>query len=123
MYQTVSFSDFCDAFRSMGRNEQFSYEGKRALFDWLEYFEESTGEPIELDVIGLCCDFTEYDSASEAAYEHRNIYSPPERNEDESGDEYDDEYAKRCEDEALEWLQDQTCVIECDNGHVIVQAF
>jgi hypothetical protein len=119
MYQTVNFSDFCDAFRSMDRNENFSYEGKRALFDYLEQYEEDVGEPWELDVIGLCCDWTEYDSATEAAYEYRNIYSPPERDEDES----DEEYADRCEEEALEWLQDQTTVIECDNGHVIIQCF
>jgi len=32
---------------------------KRALFDHLENVEEDTGEQIELDVIGLCCDYEE----------------------------------------------------------------
>ena len=36
MKQTVNFSQFCDAFKLMDRNGQFTYEGKRALFDYLE---------------------------------------------------------------------------------------
>ena len=119
MYQTVNFSDFCDAFRSMDRDNNFSYEGKRALFDYLGQYEEDTETEIEFDVVGLDGEFTEYDSATEAAHEYRNIYSPPERDEDET----DEDYADRCETESLEWLQDRTIVIECDNGHVIVQAF
>jgi hypothetical protein len=36
MKQKVNFYDFCDAFRSYGRQDSFSYEAQRALFDWLE---------------------------------------------------------------------------------------
>jgi hypothetical protein len=43
----------------MGREEQFSYEGLGVLFDYLESYEDSTGEQIYLDVIALCCDYTE----------------------------------------------------------------
>lgn len=57
MYQSINFSSFCDAFR--GRDDQFTYEGKRALFDYLEAYEEDTGTPIELDVIALCCEYCE----------------------------------------------------------------
>lgn len=63
MYQTISFCDFCDAFRASGREEQFSYDGKRLLFDWLEEYEDSAGQPIELDVIALCCEFAEDSTA------------------------------------------------------------
>lgn len=59
MYQEINFSMFCDAFRDMDRNENFSYKGKRALFDYLESIEEDTGEKIELDVIALCCEYSE----------------------------------------------------------------
>jgi hypothetical protein len=59
MKQTVNFSDFFDAFRSMGRENQFSYEGKRVLFDYLESLEEDTAEEIELDVIAFCCEYYE----------------------------------------------------------------
>ncbi len=59
MYQSINFFAFCDAFRTSNRNENFSYEGKRHLFDYLEQFEEETGTPIELDVIALCCEYSE----------------------------------------------------------------
>lgn len=59
MKTTVNFSDFCDAFRKFDRDNNFSYAGKRALFDYLEEYEQSTGEEIELDVIALCCDYEE----------------------------------------------------------------
>jgi hypothetical protein len=55
MIQTINVSDFRDAFRAYGRREQFSYEGLGALF---EYLEESDPD-YELDVIALCCDYSE----------------------------------------------------------------
>lgn len=57
----IGFCEFCDAFRDMDRNENFSYEGKRALFDYLEQYSEDSGQPVELDVIALCCDYYEND--------------------------------------------------------------
>ena len=60
MKQTINFSQFCDAFRAHDRQDQFSYEGKRVLFESLQDYEDSTGEQIELDVIALCCEFDEY---------------------------------------------------------------
>lgn len=60
MYQTISTaSQFRDEFRACGRADQFSYEGLGLLFDYLEQYEIDTGEIMELDVISLCCDFTE----------------------------------------------------------------
>jgi hypothetical protein len=61
MYQTVSESDFHDAFHYVRREENFSYEGRKALFNYLEEYEENGGEEIELDAIALCCDFAEFD--------------------------------------------------------------
>jgi hypothetical protein len=59
MKQTIDFNDFVNAFKEADRGEQFSLQGLRALFDYLEDYEESTGEELELDVIALCCEFTE----------------------------------------------------------------
>ena len=56
MHIQVTFSGFCDAFRDHGRDDQFTYAGKRALFDYLEASEE---ESLELDIIALCCEYTE----------------------------------------------------------------
>jgi hypothetical protein len=59
MKTTVSRYDFERAFVDANRKENFSYEGLNALFDYLEDYEEQTGEEIELDVIALCCDYSE----------------------------------------------------------------
>lgn len=56
MKQEVNFCQFVDAFRSMGREGQFSYDGLRLLFDYLE--EGFDGE-YTLDVIALCCEYVE----------------------------------------------------------------
>lgn len=79
MKTTVSLYDFREAFRTMGRAEQFSYEGLEVLFDYLESYETDTGEELELDVVALCCDFYEdteeqivrnyWDSEAEAEWE------------------------------------------------------
>ena len=62
MYKTITSSSFHDAFHSMDRQNQFSYEAREALFAYLEEYEESTGQQIELDVIALCCDYSEYEN-------------------------------------------------------------
>lgn len=62
MKQTITKSMFRDAFIRMGRKDQFSYEALGAIFDYLEGLEEGTGDEMELDPIGICCEFTEYDS-------------------------------------------------------------
>jgi len=57
--QPVSRSNFHDAFARCGRLTQFSYEGRNALFDYLEQLSDDLGKPYELDVIALCCEYRE----------------------------------------------------------------
>lgn len=59
MKQTITFSQFTDAFRDMGREDQFTYSALQALFDYFKQFDEDCGGETELDVIAICCDFTE----------------------------------------------------------------
>ena len=56
---TVSSYDFERAFADSGRRDQFSYEGRAVLFAYIEEYEASTGQEIELDVVALCCDYYE----------------------------------------------------------------
>ena len=65
IYQTVTESMFHDAFVRVGRKDQFSHEGRAALYGYLVDLADDTGEPFELDVIALCCEFTEYESIEE----------------------------------------------------------
>jgi hypothetical protein len=64
MKQSVNEYDFVKAFKEC-RPNNFSRAGLFALFDYLEQYEDDTGEEIELDVIALCCEYAEYDSLQE----------------------------------------------------------
>lgn len=59
MFTRVNLSAFRDAFRTAGRKDQFSYDGLRVIFDYMEELGDSLGEPIELDVVAICCDYAE----------------------------------------------------------------
>ena len=117
MHITVTSAMFADAFRNMGRENQFSREALDALFEYIENYEEDTGIRVELDVVGLCCEFTEYENAITAAADY-GFTSELEAEDYEDAESYED--AK--EEEALEWLQDRTEVISFDGG-LIIQNF
>lgn len=70
--QYVNQSQFIDRMTQTYDNTNFSYDGKVALFEYLEQLSEGIGEDIELDPIALCCDYTEYDTLEElqAQYPH-----------------------------------------------------
>ncbi len=101
MKTTVTKSQFIESFRACGRESQFSRAALFALFEYLEEYENSTGEEIELDPIGICCEWAEYSSAREAANEY--------------GFEAEDD------DEAEKWLGRKTTVVQFDGGLVVQQ--
>lgn len=56
LYQTIdNASQFRDEFHRCGRGNQFSYEALGLLFDYLN----DCGSDVELDVIGVCCEYSE----------------------------------------------------------------
>ena len=65
LYKTINFGGFRDAFSNMGRSDQFSCEAQEALYNYMISLAEDSGVPVELDVIALCCAFTEYASLDE----------------------------------------------------------
>jgi hypothetical protein len=99
MKKTITETMFVEAFDYV---DNFSRKGLRALYEALIDYEESTGEEVELDVIRLRCEYAEYQSALEVALECGKKASS--------------------EEEALEYLRENTFVIEFDGG-VIIQNF
>ena len=59
LYQTVNVDDFHRAFETMDRDNQFSYAARTALYEYLEDLDCDMN--IELDVIALCCEYTEFE--------------------------------------------------------------
>ena len=107
MKQSITRYGFAHLFEEYNRKENFSYNGRLALFDYLEELEGDTGEQIECDIIGFCCDFSEYASALEAIKDYNGGAW--------EGDE-------KCENDAREYFRDNTMLIEFEGG-IIIQAF
>tara|TARA_R110000744_G_scaffold109286_1_gene206607 strand:+ start:231 stop:545 length:315 start_codon:yes stop_codon:yes gene_type:complete len=95
MIDTVNKYEFIDAFNKMGRGEQFSHFGLIALFDYLEMLEDDIGEPIELDVIAICCEYSEYGDLED--YQNQNGFS------------------QRYSDFTYESIADETTLIRIEN--------
>ena len=101
MKQRVNQYDFEQAFRSHGRfggdNDNFSYEALQLLFEYFEELEDSCDTEIELDVIAICCDFTEATKAELVSDYEIELNSLNTEDEDE--------------DEVSAYLQDNTSYV------------
>lgn len=93
MIKNMYWEDFVEGFHG-DYKDNFSWTGKRALFDYLEEMESETGETITYDPIALCCEFTEYDDLKAIQENYTDIKS-------------------------LDELRDYTQVIEFDGGIII----
>lgn len=109
MKKTIYEGEFVRAFDEFNRSENFSIPARRALYEYLTDMEDETEQETELDVIAICCDFSEYDSVLDAAKEYG--YTPEGDTDDEKTED------------AQEWLQDRTTVIPAGDGHVVIQSF
>ena len=98
MKQTVTESMFIDAFMAI-RPDNFSYKGLIALYEWFDELDNDCGTETELDVIAICCDFSEY------------------ANIEEFQRDYCEEY------ETIDDIIDHTTVIQIDEESFIVQDF
>ena len=96
MKATVTYNDFYNAFMSI-RPDNFSRDGLFALYEYFTDLEEALDLEIELDVIEMCCDYTEYSTMEDVAEDYPDITT-------------------------IEQLQYHTQVIEFDTG-LIIQAF
>ena len=110
MKQLVNFIDFVDAFHAHQRYDQFGYEALKVIFDYLEEYEESTGEEIELDVIAICCDYSVDTPLSIAETYGIEIDT----------NENDDEITQQVKD----FLESATTMLgETNDGQIIYQQF
>ena len=105
---TVTESMFCEQFKRL-RPENFSNAALAALFDHFGEIDQASDEEMELDVVAICCDWTEYNSALEAAESYGF-----------KAEGSDDERADTDERAALEFLTDETTVLELGEGNGVV---
>jgi hypothetical protein len=74
MIKTITRDEFHSEFIGSQYNV-FTYEGKNALFDYLEEYENESGEKIELDIIAFACEYTEYTDLKELQGNYPSIKS------------------------------------------------
>ena len=101
-------------FKRYGRSENFTPAGIRVLFDYLEEISEGSGEDIKLDIIGLCCDYSE-DTFEDIAANYRVDLT------DRAGEAIEDEEEiKRI---VLEYLNENTVVCGVTGTTAVYAAF
>ena len=108
------------------KNANWSRAGAFALAEYLEECEEETGEEMELDIVAVRCDFSEYDSllAFAEGYfaDYKQAADALDLNIAMSGDEFEEDQ-DHIEDAITEFINQQGGqVIEFDGG-VIVSSF
>ena len=65
-YEIVTKHHFIDAFKqSAERADTFSYQALKELFKYYDDLGNEFGSNIEFDMIGICCEWSEYDSRKE----------------------------------------------------------
>ncbi len=114
MIITVTENIFIDSFKqSDSRKEQFSYSALENLFDYYESCEDPTC-PVELDVVEICCKWTEYDSIEEFLRDYDLNVKNEVLTELESND------YNILKDKIIELLNEKTTVIECDSTFLVM---
>ena len=97
--QEITKSQFRDEFNSI-RPDNFSYDGLSALYDWIiDISEQADIKAIKLDVIAICCEYSEYESL------------------EEFNKDYDRDY------ESIDDIRDDTTLIPINSESFIIQQF
>jgi len=115
IYTRIGKYGMIDAFRNYGRLKTSETHGNftiEAVEELFHYYDEMTGEHFELsqayelDVIGICCEWTQWDNIDEVRQTY--FYDAPET--------YDD-------DDVFEYLEDNTYHIVLDDDSILVREF
>lgn len=114
MKTTLSTHDIADALFN-DSNANWSRAGALALAEYLEEWEESTGEEMELDVVAIRCDFAEWSSLQEWAEDYFINWKDDLRiDEDDDEDDIDEKIR--------EYIINHGTLIEFSGG-IIVSSF
>jgi hypothetical protein len=108
MKRTLSTYDVAGALME-DKNAAWTRAGAYALAEHIEQLEQELGEETELDIVAIRCEFSEYASATLAALAY-----DWQKDEEKSDEEN--------EADALEYLNENTSVIQFEGG-IIIQDF
>jgi predicted hydrolase (HD superfamily) len=97
-------------------NANWSYNGAYALAEYFEQYEEKIGEEFELDVVAAHCDYTEYESLQDWAYDYFTD-AVEEMGFAETEEINDEEF----DEKIREYVQYHGQLIEFDGGVIVSQ--
>ena len=101
MYTIVTEGNFRNTFLTSANYNNFSYSGLTALYDYFSELEDELGEPIEFDLVAIAGEYSEL-----------------------TIDELRDNYSIDIDIDVIEYLQENTIVIEIENSdRVIIQDY
>lgn len=116
LIEKFSASDLYNIACHMGRGDSFGYAGWLAIGDYLESLSDDLGEDIEIDIVGICCEYSSADDV-DSFWNEYGKYSSIDSDEWEEMDEEEKLEAVR------EYLEENTSVVVCDEDLIIWQAF
>lgn len=67
-------SQFIDEFRAYGREDNFSILALETLYEYIDNYSDEIGEPVELDVIAICSEYSEYSTLEEFQEDYGTDY-------------------------------------------------
>ena len=116
LIQTIIPSDLYHMACKMGRGDAFGYNGWEAIGEHLEQLSDDIGQDVEVDIVGICCDYSMAEGADEWFCEHAQYAAiDPEEWEDMNEEE---------KIEAIrDYLEENTMVVCCESDMIIWQAF
>ena len=117
MKQTMTTSQVADALLS-DDNANWSYAGARALAEYLEQYEDDSGQEMEFDRVAIRCDFSEYEGLRQWAEEYFGGISQWESALRIDQDTLPDE----CDERIKDYIEERGMLIEFDGG-IIVSSF
>ena len=113
IYTRIGKYGMKDAFRKYGRlktsetHGNFTKEAIEALFDYYDGLDGNKDRPhYELDVIGICCEWTQYDDINDVKEAYLDF----------ADETYDS-------DDVIEYLEDNTYHIVLDDDSILVREF
>lgn len=118
MKTTLSTSDIAHALHR-DDNAAWSWDGAKALAEYLEEYEQSTGEEMELDVCAIRCDFSESESLQDWIVEYQGVETLESAMQRSGIDLDGDEDSEEIDDLIRSYIQDHGQLIEFDGGVVI----
>lgn len=118
LVQTVTQTMFIDGFTSAGRKDNFSWEALEILYDYLWDLSEDVGEPIEFDVIGICCEYSE--STAEEIIDYYDLPFGKDKDKEEEDEDDEDEEEDKEEEEDEEEDLDELVIEHLQNKGVYI---